>query len=228
MGNEEKKLKQVVLRKQVTINGSLKAIGLDLSEGGIYVHTGAALKAGTLVDLLLPLDEEAINVKARVRHIQEGVGMGLTFVGLGPMERACIRGFIDDSRADLSPTAKKRVLIVDDNEVTRRMNRSKLVLDGFDVLDAADGVEAIGILERHTVHLVVLDLYMEKLDGYKVLSLMRQRPQWKDIPVLVFSARSSPDEIQRAITAGATEFLVKMTTTPAKLSERVKKHFATK
>jgi two-component system chemotaxis response regulator CheY len=228
MGDEKKTSKQVVLRKYVTINGSLKAMGLDLNEGGIYVHTGASFKTGTLVDLLLPLDEEAVKVKARVQDTQEGVGMGLTFVGLGPMERACIRGFIDDSSADQSIKSKKKVLIVDDNAVTRRMNRSKLVLDGFEVLEATDGVEAIGVLEGQTVHLVVLDLYMEKLDGYKVLALMRQRPEWKDIPVLVFSARSSPEEVGRAINAGATEFLVKMTTTPARLSDRVKKHLSTK
>ena len=225
MSDERRKLKQVVLRKSVTINGSLKAMGLDLSEGGLYVHTGASFKEGTLVNLLVPLDEEDISVKARVQQTQEGVGMGLTFVGLGPMERACIRGFIDDSSAQ-STKSKKKVLIVDDNAVTRRMNRSKLVLDGFEVLEAADGVEAIAVLEGQTVHLVVLDLYMEKLDGYKVLSLMRQRPEWKDIPVLVFSARSSPDEVGKAINVGATEFLVKMTTTPSRLSERVKKHLS--
>jgi CheY-like chemotaxis protein len=227
MDDDRKKLKQVVLRKYVTINGSLKAMGLDLGEGGIYVHTGASFKEGTLVDLRLPLDEEEISVKARVQNTQAGVGIGLTFVGLGPMERACLRGFIDDSSAQ-SAKSKKKVLIVDDNAVTRRMNRSKLVLDGFEVLEAADGVEAIAVLERQTVHLVVLDLFMEKLDGYKVLALMRQRPAWKDIPVLVFSARSSPEEVGRAINAGATEFLVKMTTTPARLSERVKKHLAIK
>jgi PleD family two-component response regulator len=69
---------------------------------------------------------------------------------------------------------------------------------------------------------------MERMDGFKVLSMMRQKPEWSKIPVLVFSGRSSSGEIDRALSAGATEFLSKMTTSPAKLSARVKIHLSSK
>ncbi|MBI5025908.1 MAG: response regulator [Nitrospirae bacterium] len=117
---------------------------------------------------------------------------------------------------------KKKVLIVDDNDMTRRMNKSKLMLDGFTVLEAIDGVEAIKVLETEVPDVIVLDLYMEKMDGFKVLALLKGSPKWKDIPVIVFSARGTPVEIEKAMSAGADEFLVKMTTSPVKLSERVK------
>lgn len=221
---ENRKHKRVILKRLVTLNDSLKMMGLDLSEGGIYVHTGRFFPVGLTLDLLLPLDKGDIKIKARVQHTQYGIGMGLMFIDLSSENLSVIRDFIENSSVKQEEAIKKKVLIVDDNASSRRMNKSKLVLDGFEVLEAADGFEAIALLEKEAISLVVLDLYMDKLDGFKVLSIMRQKPAMINIPVLVFSARTNPKEIERAMSAGATEFLPKMITTPVKLSERVKQY----
>jgi PleD family two-component response regulator len=63
---------------------------------------------------------------------------------------------------------------------------------------------------------------MEKMDGFKVLAILRESPQWKDIPVIVFSAKGTQDVMDKVIDAGAEEFLVKMMTSPAKLANTVK------
>ncbi|MBI1811496.1 MAG: response regulator [Nitrospirae bacterium] len=105
----------------------------------------------------------------------------------------------------------------------RRMNKSKLILDGFTVLEARNGVEAIKILQAEHLDLAVFDLFMEPMDGFKLTALIRQMPQHKDIPVIVFSARSTPDVIEQAKNAGATIFLPKTITSPIKMSENVKK-----
>lgn len=228
MAVNNRKHKRIILKRLVTINDSLKLMGLDLSEGGIYIHTGLSFSIGLSVDLLLPLDKGDIKTKARVQHTQHSIGMGLMFISLSSKDLSLIRDFIDNSTEEQSEVIKKKVLIVDDNASSRRMNKSKLVLDGFTVLEAADGLEAIAILEKEVVNLIVLDLIMEKLDGFKVLSIIRQKPKTKDIPVLVLSARSNPEEIDRAINAGATEFLPKMTTSPVKLSERLKQYLSSK
>jgi CheY-like chemotaxis protein len=125
-----------------------------------------------------------------------------------------------------SVVIKKKVLIVDDNAVSIRLHKDKLILDGYSVLEARDGVEALAHLGKEAVDLIILEPYMEKLDGLKLLSIIRQKPEWWNTPVLVFSARNSSIEVERAINAGATEFLPKMTTSPAKLSERIKLHLA--
>ena len=118
---------------------------------------------------------------------------------------------------------KKKILIVDDNELVRRMNKSRLVLDGFSVIEAKDGVEAMKVMQaEQQMDLAIIDLYMENMDGFKLTAFIRQMPQHKDIPIIVFSGRSAPGEIDKAMGAGATLFLVKMTTTPIKLSESVK------
>lgn len=67
---------------------------------------------------------------------------------------------------------------------------------------------------------------MDKLDELKVLSIIKSKPEWRNIPVLIFSGRSSKVEIEKAMNAGAADFLVKMMTSPVKLSERVKLRLA--
>jgi PleD family two-component response regulator len=226
MGIEKRRYKRVILKRQVLINGSIKAQGLDLSLGGLYVHTGRNFPMGSDLNVTLPLITEIINVRARVRNAQESVGMGVEFRELTQAQEAAIQDFVNSAMQASSGNAKKTVLIVDDNASLRRMNRSRLVLDGYSVLEAEDGIKALDMLEKEKIDLVVLDLYMERLDGYKVLSIMRQKPEWKDLPVLVFSARSSADEVDMALSAGATEFLVKMMTSPVKLSQRVKMYLS--
>ena len=228
MGLENRKHKRVVLKRLVTINNSLKLMGLDLSEGGIYIHTGRSFPIGLTVDLILPLDKGDIKIRARVQHTQHSIGMGLMFINLSSEYLSIIRDFIENSTEKQSEVIRKKVLVVDDNASSRRMNKSKLVLEGFTVLEAADGLEAIAILEKEVINLIVLDLYMEKLDGFKVLSIIRQKPVMEDIPVLVLSARSNPKEVDRAMNAGATEFLPKMTTTPVKLCERVRQYLSSR
>ena len=62
---------------------------------------------------------------------------------------------------------------------------------------------------------------MEKIDGFKVLAMLKTSDKWQDTPVVVFSSKSSQDTIDKVIDAGANEFLSKMMTSPAKLAETV-------
>jgi CheY-like chemotaxis protein len=228
MGMEKRKYTRVILKKEVLINGSVKAQGLDLSLGGLYIHTGRNFPVGTVMSVTLPLNSQIINVRALVRNAQESLGMGVQFIEVTPDQAAAIQDFVNSAVQASSGDTKRTVLIVEDNASQRRINRSRLVLDGYSVLEAEDGVQALDMLEKEKVDLVVLDLYMERLDGFKVLSLVRQKPEWKDIPVLVLSARSSADEVDKAVALGATEFLVKMMTSPVKLSQRVNMYLSKK
>ncbi len=221
MGIQHRRYKRVILKKEVLINGSIRAQGLDLSVGGMYANTGRTFAIGDQVTVTLPLNEDFINIRGRVQNMQPSMGIGIMFVDLSPEQRAALAAIVESAAQTFTDAAKKTVLLVEDNAMSRRMNRSKLQLDGYSILEAQDGIEALDVLESKPIDLMVLDLYMERLDGYKVLSIVRQKPEWKDLPVLVLSARSSSDEVDKAISAGATEFLVKMTTSPLKLSQRI-------
>jgi CheY-like chemotaxis protein len=111
------------------------------------------------------------------------------------------------------------VLIIDLNEASRRVYRSKLVLEGFTVFEAQDGPSSREIIEKEKIDAVV---YMGGADEIELFSVIRQKPELNKIPILVVSAKSSPGAPEAAIKAGATEFMVKMFTSPAKLTERVK------
>ncbi len=219
---EHRKAQRVALKKEVMINGSIKGQGLDLSLGGLYVHTGRTFPEDQIVSVTLPLNAKHTSLQARIRHLQQSIGMGVQFISMTPEQESHIGDYIRSAVSAFGPEKKKTVLLVDDHASTGLMNRSRLILDGFTVQEAHDGSQALALLEKKDVDLVILDLSTEPLDGYKVLSLIRQKPGCREIPVLVLSSRSSRDDINGAMDAGATEFLVKMMTPPLKLSQRAK------
>ncbi|MEW6324909.1 MAG: response regulator [Nitrospirota bacterium] len=116
------------------------------------------------------------------------------------------------------------ILLVDDNKSIQDLYRSRLAREHYHVTVAENGLDAVKLLlakpDQH--QLVVLDLLVPLLDGYKVLQVIRSHPQLSLLPVIVFSAKSQPEEIDRALAAGATDFLNKTSIKPDDLVARVK------
>jgi signal transduction histidine kinase/CheY-like chemotaxis protein len=91
-----------------------------------------------------------------------------------------------------------QVLVVDDDAKTRDMLRRTLQKEGWSVAEAIDGREALGHLERSRPALVLLDLIMPEMDGFEVLERMRQEGAWRDIPVIIVTAKDlTRAEIER-------------------------------
>jgi CheY-like chemotaxis protein len=118
---------------------------------------------------------------------------------------------------------QKRILLVDDNNQARAIARSKLQEGGFNVDEARDGAECIKLLQEIHPDLIILDLVMPIMDGYKVLQMLKTNTKTKDIPVIVMSGRGQPEEVDKALKLGASDFLVKMRTNPKILLEKVQK-----
>ena len=228
-GLELRKQERVYFNKQITINTTIKVTAIDISIGGLYVHTAhTPFKPGTIIDLSLPFKDTAIEVKAKVKHVQKGVGMGLRFMDLDDVKIAQINELIKISRRKptKSRADKPSVLFVEDNEMSRRLIKQKLTSEGFWIIEAKDGVEAINILTEEHIDIILLDLYMDKMSGFKVLSILKSSPEWQDIPVVVYSAKSTDDVIDKVLNAGADSYLVKMITSPAKIAETLKAELA--
>jgi CheY-like chemotaxis protein len=119
-----------------------------------------------------------------------------------------------------------KVLFVDDTLQFQKIYKSKLMTEGFKVTTASNGVEALKCLAAEIPDIVLLDINMPIMDGFKVLSAMRANPAQAEVPVLVFSARGNEDEVSQAIELGANGFLVKSTTTPNAVVQRVKDELA--
>lgn len=222
--DDSRRYERIPFNKEILINNSITANAIDISPGGLYVHTSETFKRSTVVDLSIPFKDETLNLKAIVKHEHPGVGMGLMFVDLDNIKKDRILDLINYiKRTPSRPRPDKPVvLLVDDNEMSRKMLKNKLHSEGFWVIEAPNGVEAIKCLEDNPINVTVLDLYMDKMDGFKVLSIIRGSSKWKNMPVIVLSAKGSDEVIDSAITAGADDFLLKMVTSPAKLADLIR------
>jgi CheY-like chemotaxis protein len=116
---------------------------------------------------------------------------------------------------------KGNILIVDDTEFYRKVYMTKLLSAGYITYVATNGVEALKSMMTHRPDLILLDLVMPEMDGFKVLQAVRASPTLHKIPVIVFSSKGNPEEIQKALQSGANDFLIKATTTPNKVIEKI-------
>jgi adenylate cyclase len=101
------------------------------------------------------------------------------------------------------------ILVVDDNEENREMLARRLERQGHRVRAVAGGHEALAILAPAAFDLVLLDVMMPELDGYRVLQRLKADPGLRDIPVLMISALDEMDSVVRCIELGAEDYLAK-------------------
>jgi sigma-B regulation protein RsbU (phosphoserine phosphatase) len=113
--------------------------------------------------------------------------------------------------ADIQPAGGgPRILVVDDNDDNRYTLTLYLDLEGYaNVETACDGAEAIAQLEASAFDLVLLDVMMPKVDGYQVLSWIKDRPELRDLPVIMISALNEMNSVVRCIELGAVDYLLK-------------------
>ena len=105
--------------------------------------------------------------------------------------------------------ASPRILIADDEPRLLHIVSMFLGMEGYEVLTASDGEEALRVLDEQSVDLAVLDVMMPKLDGIEVCKRIRARPETQDLPVLVFTSLSADADVERARLAGANHLITK-------------------
>lgn len=115
---------------------------------------------------------------------------------------------------DIAGTAPKRlgrqtVLLVEDEEPLRLVLRDLLERDGYTVVEASDGVQALDEMDRSAPDAVVLDLNLPRLDGFAVLKHLRARPATARVPVLVLTAQGDEDSEVRVFESGASDYIAK-------------------
>jgi predicted signal transduction protein with EAL and GGDEF domain/DNA-binding response OmpR family regulator len=113
----------------------------------------------------------------------------------------------DDAGAD----STARVLLVDDDEVNLMLTAIALRERGFDVVEVGDGTAALERLDAVAPDMIVLDALMPGMDGFETCRHLRQRSGYAQIPVLMLTGLDDDASIERAYSAGATDFFVKST-----------------
>ncbi len=99
-----------------------------------------------------------------------------------------------------------RVLVVDDEPAVRRFLRGSLALAGYQVFEAATGLEAIATVKAAEPDAILLDLGLPDVDGGDVTRMIRE---WSDVPILIVSVRDEEGEMIDSLDAGADDYLVK-------------------
>jgi len=105
-----------------------------------------------------------------------------------------------------------KILVVDDDRTTRKLLSLYLKGNGFDVVTAENGLDAIEKLGGETVNLVVTDLNMPYMDGIEFIRTMKTNPDTGHIPALMITTEDDDEERRRAAAAGADGYLIKPVT----------------
>ena len=107
------------------------------------------------------------------------------------------------------PAPSKQVLICDDDPVILRLLQVNLELEGYDVLMAGHGEEAVALATREHPDLVILDIMMPKLDGYQTCERLKADDSTNGIPVVFLSAKAQQADIDRGKEFGVADYLTK-------------------
>jgi len=116
---------------------------------------------------------------------------------------------VDDIAAPAGRVVRPTVLLVEDEEPLRLVLRDLLEREGYEIVEAADGMQALEEVDHHAPDIIVLDLNLPRLDGYQVLTHLRARPATATVPVLVLTARGDEDSEVRVFEHGADDFITK-------------------
>lgn len=104
---------------------------------------------------------------------------------------------------------KPKILIVDDDDKNLRLMEALLIPEGYEVIKASDGLEALEKIKEDPPDAVLLDIMMPKMDGYEVARKLKKTVETRQIPVVMVTALQDTDDRVRALEAGADDFLSK-------------------
>jgi two-component system chemotaxis response regulator CheY len=104
----------------------------------------------------------------------------------------------------------KKILIAEDSATMRSLVISTIAAVGdFDIIEAANGFEALRLLPREKVDLVITDINMPDINGLELVNFIRNNPQYKDTPLVIITTEGSERDREKGLNLGANAYLVK-------------------
>ncbi|WP_217360884.1 adenylate/guanylate cyclase domain-containing protein [Ruegeria sp. HKCCA5426] len=175
----------------------LKARHLESDLLGLLEHTDALLDQ---IDILASLSDNPVG---GTQHIPDT-----------PQDAAAMFASLTQSMRSIAPMAETgaltgSILVVDDLEANRDLLARRLQRDGHEVCTSDGGQSALKMMSQHPFDLVLLDLMMPDINGYDVLTRLKEHDDWRDIPVIMISALDEIESVARCIEVGAEDYLPK-------------------
>lgn len=103
----------------------------------------------------------------------------------------------------------KKILIVEDEKSLLKLESILLKSKGYQVIGASSGTEALALVAQERPDLILLDVMLPGMDGFKVCARLKSSPETRDIPVVMVTARTKQDDIARGREVGADEYITK-------------------
>jgi len=222
-----RKFARFVVKRDILINGSIKGKALDISESGMLIHSHIPFPTGSEITLEFSLRDAdpLMRIKAVVQHVKMGVGIGIRFHDLPEASLARIRTFVSNF-CDKLTEHRKKVLLVEDSPAIRMMYKGCIEMMECEVREAADGNEALEKIAESRPDLILLDLYMDGMDGFQFLEVIRSDESLKDLKVVVLTSAVGPDVKDRLAPFEILDFLTKMMTTPRRFAEKLSSYLS--
>jgi adenylate cyclase len=179
------------------------------------LHAAALEMARTLASLMEDFERgrsqtlsDLDAISGAVRRLVELAGQGE--IAEAKRSRRAIR-VKDRPREDARVPAKRggRILIADDDAASRRLLRRRLEYEGYEVVEAANGLEALEALKDSPCDLVLLDIMMPVMDGFQTLAGLKVDVRLRELPVIMISAVDELRSVVRCIEMGAEDYLTK-------------------
>ncbi|QQG42965.1 MAG: response regulator [Candidatus Giovannonibacteria bacterium] len=119
-------------------------------------------------------------------------------------------------------SGKVKILAVEDDKFLRDLIVQKLRKEGFATFEAIDGEEGLKMAKEHRPDLILLDLILPGMDGFEVLRRMKSDQNTSSIPIIVLSNLGQKEDMDRAVSGGAEDFMVKAHFTPGEIISKIK------
>ena len=116
----------------------------------------------------------------------------------------------------------KTILVIEDDKFLRELITRKLLNEAYEVSEAVDGEEGIKKIKEGKPDLILLDLILPGIDGFEVLSKMKEDPALASIPVIILSNLGQKDDVEKGLKMGAVDYLIKAHFTPGEIIEKIK------
>jgi DNA-binding response OmpR family regulator len=127
-------------------------------------------------------------------------------------------------RHSMEETKKPVILIVEDDPVLSKMYSEKFIFEGFTVVTAKDGQEALDKASSQSISVILLDIMLPRMSGTDFLESYRKLPKGKNTPVIALTNLDEEEERARAKTLGVKEYLTKSGQTPENVVRKIKSY----
>ena len=142
-----------------------------------------------------------------------------------PIDQHTLQRMMGRFRTSARPT---RILLVEDDALQRELMCEWLVGEQWTVHEAANGRDALALLRANKPDVILLDLMMPEMDGFEIVAALQEEPLWRDVPVIVITARDLNAKDRERLNSGVHSVLLKNTFRPDELVERIRELTRTK